>query len=173
MLMELHYFNPLEKADFLALEHADYLKGLLTPFKGKGCLENWEAQCLAVRDGLIDLAQTRILTQARHYPFNLLPAQLTPHITRAGTTFLRWRNPERTTMGVALWQRCVESEATPTLLLNDLLALEQQRIVLNMQISLSHAMAKCARECAAKMAQAESIHLRCVDQRTIRLETPK
>ena len=170
--MELHYFKPLGAADFEELEHATYLKGLFQPFKGKGELEDWASRCLALRDGLIALGQTRILTQARQYPFNLLPAKLTPHITGAGTTFLRWRNPERTTMGVALWERCIENPATPNLLMDDLLALEQQRIVLNMQISLSHALAKHAAECASKMAQAEMIYERCVSQRNVPLETP-
>lgn len=170
--MGLHYFKPLEYHDFEQLEHVAYLKGLFQPFKGKGALEEWASQCLTLRDGLIDLAQTRILTQARHYPFNLLPAQLTPHITGAGTTFLRWRNPERTTMGVALWQRCIESAETPNLLMDDLLALEQQRIVLNMQVSLSHALAKHASECTRKMAQAELIHQRCISKRIIPSETP-
>jgi hypothetical protein len=63
-------FLPLEQADFQRLEHAGYLKGLLQPFKGKGSLEAWASQCTALRDGLIGLAQRRVLQQARAYPFS-------------------------------------------------------------------------------------------------------
>ncbi|WP_285374209.1 DUF3158 family protein [Pseudomonas sp. lyk4-TYG-107] len=165
--MELHYFHPLDQSDFEQLEYAAYLKGLFRPFKGKGDLEDWAGQCIAIRNGLISLATQSVLVQARHYPFNLLQAQLTSHITGAGTTFMRWRNPERTTMGVELWAKCIENDATPNLVIADLLAMEQQRIVLNMQISLAHTLARQAQECARKMAEAEAIYQRCVTNRTI------
>ena len=94
-------FLPLEQADFQRLEHSGYLKGLLQPFKGKG-LEVWANQCTALRDDLIGLAQRRVLQQARAYPFSLLDVQLAQQTTGAGTTFLRWRNHDRSSMGVAL-----------------------------------------------------------------------
>lgn len=53
---------------------------------------------------------------------------------------------------------------TPAPLLPQLLDLELQRIALNMQISLTHSLARQAIECAAKMAQAEAIYQRRVDQ---------
>lgn len=34
------HFLALQQTDFLRLEHAAYLKGLLKPFKGKGALED-------------------------------------------------------------------------------------------------------------------------------------
>ena len=165
--MALHYFKPLAQAELEQLQHTAYLKGLFQPFKGKGCLEDWASDCNALRDGLIELAQTRILTQARRYPFNLLAAQLTRHSTGAGTTFLRWRNPDRTNMGVSLWQQCIEHEATPNLLIDDLYALEHQRIVLNMQISMSHILARQANDCAIKMSHAEAVYQRCIKQRAL------
>ncbi len=58
-------FTPLGQADFQRLEHAGYLKGLLQPFKGKGSLETWASQCMALRDELIALAQRQVLPQAR------------------------------------------------------------------------------------------------------------
>ena len=97
-------FVALEQADFQRLEHAGYLKGLLQPFKGKGSLETWASQCAALRDDVIGLAQRRVLPQARAYPFSLLHVQLAQQATGAGTTFLRWRNLDRASMVVALWE---------------------------------------------------------------------
>lgn len=159
-------FEALEQADFQRLEHAAYLKGLLRPFKGNGELATWASQCEALRDDLIGLAQCKVLAQARSHPFNLLPVQLAQQTTGAGTTFLRWRNLDRSSMGVALWEGLIASPATPIGLVDDLLALEQQRIVLNMQISLTHSIARQALECASKAAQAEAAYLRRVHGHT-------
>ncbi|EMY8159285.1 DUF3158 family protein [Pseudomonas monteilii] len=154
------YFQPLEQTDFILLEHAAYLKGLLRPFKGKGSFEIWASQCHALRDQLINLAQQRVLAQARGYPFRLLSVELAQQRTGAGTTFLRWRTHDRSIMGVALWQEAMASTTTPVNLLEDLLAMEQQRITLNMQISLLHTLGRQALECASKMARAEDVYLR-------------
>ncbi|BGE53301.1 MULTISPECIES: DUF3158 family protein [Enterobacteriaceae] len=153
-------FEALEQTDFQKLEHAAYLKGLLKPFKGNGELATWASQCAALRDDLIGLAQRRVLAQARSHPFNLLPVQLAQQNTGAGTTFLRWRNLDRSSMGVALWEELVSSPATPAGLIDDLLALEQQRIVINMQISLCHTIARQGMECASKLASAQAVHQR-------------
>lgn len=155
-------FEALEQAAFQRLEHAGYLKGLLKPFKGKGALDVWAGQCEALRDDLIALAQRQVLAQARGHPFNLLPVQLAQQVTGAGTAFLRWRNLDRSSMGVALWQGMVANPATPLGLVGDLHAMEIQRAVLNMQISLLHTLARQARECASKLAQADEAYLRRV-----------
>ena len=155
-------FTPLAQADFQRLEHAGYLKGLLQPFKGKGSLKTWASQCMALRDELITQAQRQVLPQARAYPFNLLDVQLAQQTTGAGTTFLRWRNLDRSVMGVALWESLLDRPATPASLIDDLYAIELQRIALNMQISLTHSIARVALECANRMAQAEATYLRRV-----------
>jgi len=154
------YFTPLEQTDFLRLKHAASLKGLLQPFKGKGSLKDWASQCHALRDDLIELSERRILAQTTGYPFRLLPVHLAQQTTGAGTAFLRWRKPDRSAMGVALWQEQMASPATPDSLLDDLYALEQQRVVLNMQISLLHTLGREARDCAYKLARAETVYLR-------------
>ena len=159
-------FVTLEQADFQRLEHAGYLKGLLQPFKGKGSLENWASQGTALRDGVIGLAQRRVLPQARAYPFSLLGVQLAQQTTGAGTTFLRWRNLDRSSMGVALWEALLANSATPAALIDELYAMELQRIVLNMQISLTHSIARQAQACASKAAQAEAAYLRRVHGHT-------
>ena len=155
-------FTPLVQADFLRLEHAGYLKGLLQPFKGKGSLETWANQCMALRNELITLAQRQVLPQARTYPFNLLDVQLAQQTTGAGTTFLRWRNLDRSSMGVALWESLLDRSGTPGSLIDELYAMELQRIALNMQISLTHSIARQALECANRMAQAEATYRRRV-----------
>jgi len=155
-------FHPLERTDFQRLEHAASLKGLLKPFKGKGTLTEWASQCHALRDDLIELAQRRILAQADAYPFRLLPVELAQQTTGAGTVFLRGRRPARPAMGWALWQALITSPATPDTLINDLYAMELQRVVINMQISLLHTLGRQAQECASKVAQAESTYLQRV-----------
>jgi len=128
-------------------------------------LETWANQCMALRDAMMDLAQHQILPQARAYPFSLLGVQLAQQHTGAGTTFLRWRNPDRSAMGVTLWQQVMANPSTPVTLLDDLYAIEEQRIVLNMQISLLHTLARQAKDCANKVADAEAVYLcRMADQ---------
>ena len=158
---------PLEQADFQRLEHGAYLKGLLKPFKGKGSLETWANQCTLLRDDLIALAQRRVLRPARGYPFSLLGVHLAQQTTGAGTTFLRWRNTERSSMGVLLWEGVIADPATPASLIDDLYAMELQRIALNMQISLTHSIARQALDCSSKMAQAEATYRRRVQRHTV------
>jgi len=157
---QLRHFQPLEQTVFRKLEHAAYLKGLLQPFKGKGSLETWANQCRTLRDAMMGLAEHQILPQVRAYPFSLLPIQLAQQHTGAGTTFLRWRNPDHSAMGVALWQQVMLNPATPATLMDELYAIEEQRIVLNMQISLLHTLARQANDCANKVADAENVYLR-------------
>lgn len=157
--MPQRYFRPLEQQDFLRLEHAAYLKGLLKPFKSKGALEDWASLCFDLRDSLIALAQRQVMPQASGHPFHLFPVELAQQKTGAGTTFLRWRRPDRSVMGVGLWQGLIGSPRTPANLLDDLLALELQRVALNMQVSLLHTLGRQALDCASKMGQAEDAYL--------------
>ena len=152
-------FDPLERADFQQLEHASYLKGLLRPFKGREDLELWARQCVTARDCLIALEQ-RVLSQANSYPFNLLPVVLAQQTTGSGTVFLRWRNSDRSAMGMSLWEKAIDHPGTPLALLPDLLAIELQRVTLNKQVSAVHTLARLAQDCAAKMSAAETIYQR-------------
>ena len=154
------YFQSLQQTAFMRLEHAASLKGLLKPFKGKGALETWASQCFAMRDDLIALSQRQVLPQACGHPFHLLPVELAQQSTGAGTAFLRWRRPDRSAMGVALWQELIASTSTPVNLLADLHAIELQRITLNMQISLLHTLGRQAQECASKAGEADAVYLR-------------
>ncbi|MDX3928901.1 MAG: DUF3158 family protein [Shinella sp.] len=156
-MTQSNYFMPLEQTAYQALEQIAYLKGLLKPFKGKGSLEDWASRCSGLRDDLITLAERRILPQARNHPFSRLPVQLALQTTGAGTTFLRWRNADRSRMGVKLWEELVSSTATPPALIPDLLAMEEQRVIINMQVSLLHSMVRQALECAGKLERAEDV----------------
>jgi hypothetical protein len=152
-------FLPLEQEAYRTLEQAPYLKGLLRPFKGKGGLEAWASECRSLRDGLIELSERRILAQTRAHPFNRLGVTLAQQPTAAGTTFLRWRSLDHARMGVGLWEAMLNDPATPDALIDDLVAMEEQRIALNMQIGLVHALARQAEACAGKMARAEAAYL--------------
>lgn len=151
-------FQSLQQTDFSSLQHAASLKGLLKPFKGKGELDLLAEQCRALEGSLNALAQDRVLAQASRYPFTLLPVRLTKQATSAGPVFLRWQQTGTRAMGVQLWRNLVKAPRTPAFLLQDLHALELQRIALNMQISLIHSIARQATECAEKMAQADTAY---------------
>lgn len=58
------------------------------------------------------------------------------------------------------------SSRTPESMLQDLYAMELQRITLNMQMSLMHSIAKQATECAEKMGQAEAVYTARLQQIT-------
>jgi Protein of unknown function (DUF3158) len=156
-------FDPLELAAFARLEHGGSLKGLLKPFKGKGALADWAGECEALRNQLIALAR-RLQAQATRHPFRLLPVGLALQTTAAGTSYLRWRKVDRTAMGVALWAQLIDDPTIPLSLVHELFALEQQRVVLNMQVSLTHTLARQARECSGKLAQAEAAYQRRVQR---------
>lgn len=153
------HFEPLEQSDFQRLKYGASLKGLLKALKGKGDLELLSNECESLRDALITLAP-RILAQAISPPFSLLPAALSLQSTSANTMFLRWRATDRSAMGVSVWVKLMEDPGTPASLLHDLYLMELQRITLNMQISLTHTIARQAAECSAKARAAETVYLR-------------
>jgi hypothetical protein len=158
-------FRPLQQDAFQQLQQAASLKGLLKPFKGKGELTQFAALCRDQESGLKALAQG-VLEQARQYPFTLVPVRLTEQNTQAGTQFLRWQQVTDRRMGVGVWADMMGSPRTPESMLQDLYAMELQRITLNMQMSLVHSIAKQAAECAEKMGQAEAVYMARLQQLT-------
>lgn len=150
-------FRPLQQEAFQRLQQAASLKGLLKPFKGKGELTQFADLCRAQESDLKALAQ-EILSQARQYPFTLVPVRLTEQNTQAGTQFLRWQLVTDRRMGVGVWAEMMGSPRTPESMLQDLYVMELQRITLNMQMSLLHSITKQAAECAEKMGQAEAVY---------------
>lgn len=158
-------FRPLQQDAFQGLQQGASLKGLLKPFKGKGELAQFAEQCRVLEVGLKALAQG-VLAQVRRHPFTLLPVRLTEQNTQAGTMFLRWQHVATRRMGVGVWAEMVGHPKTPIPMLQDLYALELQRITLNMQISLIHSIGKQAAECAEKMGQAEAVLMGRLQQGT-------
>lgn len=158
-------FRPLQQDAFQGLQQGASLKGLLKPFKGKGELNQFAEQCRVLEVGLKELAQD-VLAQVRRHPFTLLPVRLTEQNTQAGTMFLRWQHVATRRMGVGVWAEMVGHPKTPIPMLQDLYALELQRITLNMQISLIHSIGKQAAECAEKMGQAEAVLMERLQQGT-------
>lgn len=150
-------FRPLQQEAFQRLQQAASLKGLLKPFKGKGELTQFADLCRAQESDLKALAQ-EVLSQARRYPFTLVPVRLTEQNTQAGTQFLRWQLVTDRRMGVGVWAEMMGSPRTPESMLQDLYVIELQRITLNMQMSLLHSITKQAAECAEKMGQAEAVY---------------
>ena len=163
--LQLTAFRPLQQEAFQQLQQAASLKGLLKPFKGKGELTQFAALCRDQESGLKALAQG-VLEQARRYPFTLVPVRLTEQNTQAGTQFLRWQQVTDRRMGVGVWADMMGSPRTPESMLQDLYAMELQRITLNMQMSLVHSIAKQAAECAEKMGQAEAVYMARLQQLT-------
>eukprot|EP01132_Coremiostelium_polycephalum_P021947 gene21947-26051_t len=167
-------FRPLQQEAFQRLQQAASLKGLLKPFKGKGELTQFADLCRAQESDLKALAQ-EVLSQARRYPFTLVPVRLTEQNTQAGTQFLRWQQVTDRRMGVGVWAEMMGSPRTPESMLQDLYVMELQRITLNMQMSLLHSITKQAAECAEKMGQAEAVYtarLQQLNNPTILMGTP-
>jgi hypothetical protein len=96
------------------------------------------------------LAQERVLAPCLDYLYRLPAVHLARQRTGAGTAFPRWRKPDRSVMSVALWRELIASPCIPAHLLGDLYAMENQRLVLNMQVSLLHTLGRQALECAGK-----------------------
>ncbi|WP_010206248.1 DUF3158 family protein, partial [Pseudomonas syringae group genomosp. 3] len=84
--------------------------------------------------------------------------------TSAGTVFLRWQEMGTRQMGVNVWSSLLTDPRTPESLLQDLHAMEQQRVALNMQISLVHTIGRQAVECAEKMAQSDAVYTERLQQ---------
>ncbi|MCK9744123.1 DUF3158 family protein [Pseudomonas syringae] len=151
-------FQPLQQDAFTGLQHAPFLKGLLKPFKGKGGMLQLAELCRSLEGDLNALAEDQVLAQANRHPYTLLPVRMVRQRTSAGTIFLRWQEMGTRQMGVNVWSNLLADPRTPESLLQDLHSMEQQRVALNMQISLVHTIGRQAAECAEKMAQADAVY---------------
>ncbi|KIH80552.1 Integrase regulator R [Pseudomonas batumici] len=71
---------------------------------------------------------------------------------------------DRSKMGVDLWAELIRDERTSINLVPDLYELELQRIVINMQISLTHSISRQAFLCACKVEVADQVYRQRMDQ---------
>lgn len=157
-------FQPLQQDAFAGLQHAPFLKGLLKPFKGKGGMLQLAELCRSLEGDLNALAEDQVLAQANRHPYTLLPVRMVRQRTSAGTVFLRWQEMGTRQMGVNVWSNLLTAPRTPESLLRDLHSMEQQRVALNMQISLVHTIGRQAVDCAEKMAQADAVYAERLQQ---------
>ncbi|TKV11711.1 DUF3158 family protein, partial [Citrobacter sp. wls619] len=70
---------------------------------------------------------------------------------------LRWRNQQNNRSGIPGWQSLVQDDSLPLAVREALLAIERDRIVFNMQMSICTFVLRQIRECSVKMTEAENI----------------
>lgn len=101
--------------------------------------------------------QTLVLHRAWRWPLQYLPLMLCRGPARSGADFLRWRNQQNNRSGTAAWQALVQEPSVPQTVRDALLAIERDRIVFNMQMSVLTFILRQIRECSVKMMDAGNI----------------
>ncbi|MDH1440361.1 DUF3158 family protein [Pseudomonas sp. GD03721] len=149
-------YAPLATDAYRTLEYAASLKAFLRAFKGNGELEHL-AQLAKVVEAQIRQLMAGVTRQAARPPYSLLDLRLVQQNTSAGSTFLRWRTRDFSRMGVAVWALQMSRSNLSPALREGLYRIECDRIVLNLQMSVTHSLYRQATACAAKMASAEQV----------------
>lgn len=144
----------LSQDAYRTLEQGASLKGLLRVFKGKGEIRQLAATAAKLERQLAEL-MLLLITQANRPPLSLLDIRLIRQDTSAGSCFLRWRSRDYTRMGVAVWERVMDSRGLSAGLRESLHRLECNRITLNLQMSVIHSMLRQSADCVDKFASAE------------------
>lgn len=142
-------YRALTGVDWLAYESS--LKGLLR-VREPVLLARYATEAAAT----LHQIQTLILHRAWRWPLQYLPLLLCRGPARSGATFLRWRNQQNNRSGTAAWLALVQDTSLPQEVRNALLAIERDRIVFNMQMSVVTFIQRQIRECSAKMTDAEN-----------------
>ncbi|WP_336221511.1 DUF3158 family protein [Citrobacter amalonaticus] len=143
-------YRALTGADWLAYESS--LKGLLR-VREPVLLARYATEAAAT----LHQIQTLILHRAWRWPLQYLPLLLCRGPARSGATFLRWRNQQNNRSGTAAWLALMQDASLPQAVRDALLAIERDRIVFNMQMSVTTFIQRQIRECSAKMTDAENI----------------
>jgi len=139
------------------LKYFSYLKGFLKPFKGKGDWEDLVQQTSETRSALAT-AIREINELLKQPPWSLLKVMLRVQSSKQyGTTFLRWATRDFGAMGIDVWEGLMLDPKTPESLVEELHAMEQMRIAINMQLSAANTLLRMARECVDKSAYAEQV----------------
>jgi len=143
-------YRPLSPRDWLAYESS--LKGLLRVR---------EAQALAryatEAEATLHQIQTLILHRSWRWPLRYLPLMLCRGPARSGANFLRWRNQQNTRSGTMAWMSLMEMPDCPAAVREALHAIERDRIMFNMQMSVMTFILRQIRECRAKMTDARLV----------------
>ncbi|EJM1221358.1 DUF3158 family protein [Salmonella enterica] len=101
--------------------------------------------------------QTLVLHRAWRWPLQYLPLMLCRGPARSGADFLRWRNQQNNRSGTAAWQTLMQDASVSLAVRDALLAIERDRIVFNMQMSVLTFILRQIRECSVKMTDAGNI----------------
>ncbi|EDQ7230741.1 DUF3158 family protein [Salmonella enterica subsp. enterica] len=143
-------YRALSDADWLA--HESCLKGLLR-------VREPQALARSATEAAANLhqIQTLIIHRAWRWPLRYLPLLLCRGPARSGADFLRWRNQQNNRSGIPGWQALVQDDSLPLAVREALLAIERDRIVFNMQMSVMTFILRQIRECSVKMTVAENI----------------
>jgi hypothetical protein len=143
-------YRALAGADWLAYESS--LKGLLR-VREPVLLARYATEAAAT----LHQIQTLILHRAWRWPLQYLPLMLCRGPARSGADFLRWRNQQNNRSGTVAWLALMQDASLPQTVRDALLAIERDRIVFNMQMSVTTFIQRQIRECSAKMTDAENI----------------
>ncbi|MGF7433695.1 DUF3158 family protein [Pasteurella bettyae] len=73
----------------------------------------------------------------------------------SGGTFLRWRSMNHTGTGETVWQPLLSNKNVSESLRDELVAVEKDRILVNMQVSIFNYILRQLSECASKIEKVE------------------
>lgn len=143
-------YRALSATDWLAYESC--LKGLLR-------VREPQALARSATEAAANLhqIQTLIIHRAWRWPLRCLPLLLCRGPARSGADFLRWRNQQNNRSGTPGWQSLVQDVSLPQEVRHALLAIEHDRIVFNMQMSICIFILRQIRECTIKFEDARNI----------------
>ncbi|RUT66520.1 hypothetical protein CKG00_09050 [Morganella morganii] len=143
-------YRTLSADDWCAYESS--LKGLLRVREPQ-----LFAQSATEAKATLHQIQTLVLHRSWRWPLRHLPLLLCRGPARSGANFLRWRNQQNNRSGTLAWQALVQDISLPQVVRDALFAIEQDRIMFNMQMSVITFILRQIRECSVKMTEAKNM----------------
>ncbi|HDL3198840.1 TPA: DUF3158 family protein, partial [Mannheimia haemolytica] len=74
----------------------------------------------------------------------------------SGGTFLRWRSMQNARTGGTVWQPIVDDKSVPVEVRKKVVAVEKDRILINMQISVFNHILRQLADCAEKLKEVDN-----------------
>jgi len=143
-------YRPLCPRDWLAYESS--LKGLLRVREPQAL-----ARYAAEAEATLHQIRTLLLHRSWRWPLQHLPLILCPGPARSGAVYLRWRSYSLNLSGMAAWQALVQDLSQPQTVRDALLVIERDRVMFNMQMSVTTFILRQTRECTEKLTAARHI----------------
>lgn len=143
-------YRPLRPRDWLAYESS--LKGLLRVREPQAL-----ARYAAEAEATLHQIRTLLLHRSWRWPLQHLPLMLCLGPARSGAVYLRWRSYPLNLSGMAAWQVLVQDISQPQTVRDALLAIERDRVMFNMQMSVTTFILRQIRECTEKLTAARHI----------------